>query len=211
MNLVRVLHRTERGLFTLDLFPTSKQLLVSLAGSAPGCWPIDISNRTEGTFQPLTMLEGSPGQIYVSGRIEESGEAAVYRFTFAWTGSEPVLAAELIYQGKEMGDITAIANICDLNGCLALLDFTNASLNYLNIVDGGVTPLVAYDDAHPEMLHARGMIARLLPEDARSGLPPGLHFTLQREQSVSILAPVGFSLAVVDLAFDGTLDDYYIQ
>lgn len=209
MNVARVLHRSPIGLFTGDLFPASGAIVISLSGTVSGAWRIDLTAQAEGTFQPLCMVEGSPGQVYVCGRIRETSEAAIYRFSFTWSGSEPVLHPQRIYQGSAMGDITAIADLSDLNGCVAVFDFTFARLNYVDVASGTVRTLVEYDASHGEMLQVRGMIADFFQADSSQGHGAGLWFTLQPGQSIRFLDPEVFVLNVLDVDCDGVLDDFF--
>jgi len=211
MNVARILHRNQLGLFTFDLFPLTKKAMVTLAGPNSGAWEYDLSNQVEGDFQPLCMIEGLDGQAIICGRIEGASNSAIYRVSFSWSGTEPVLDSELLYLGNGFGDVTAVAYVYDLTGGLAVFDFTNAAVKYVNVTTGSVSTLVEADGLHSALLQARGMIADFVKPNQVLGTPAGLWFTLQAGQTLNFYDPNLTWINVVDYGYDGTLDDYIVE
>ncbi|MBC8369683.1 MAG: hypothetical protein H8E25_06770 [Planctomycetes bacterium] len=210
MNIMSVSSRNSLGVFTATLFPANKSLLVSHYGKSSGSYNFDLSTQTEGVFQPLCMI-GDDSGIYVCGRIEGGTEAVIYHCTFSWAGTEPTIQSSIILTGGGIGDITAAANITTLNGKLAVFDYTNAAIKYVDIATGVVTTIVSADGIHSDLLQARGMIADFVQADSALGTSAGIWFTLQAEQSINLLGANIFWLNVIDYSFDGTVDDYFTE
>ncbi|KAA3611800.1 MAG: hypothetical protein DWQ01_06865 [Planctomycetota bacterium] len=202
----------ETGLETFEsmLSPQSKSIVTTRHGIATGWWAQSIANQAEGTFQPIAMIRMTQSQFAFTGRIVESGLSCVYLANAGWDGIQPTWTFSLLHLGQEFGDLTAVQNVSDLNGCLAVYDYTHSRISYINASDGEITHFVGYDSNHLEMENVRGMVATVLPPDPNRGEPASIFFILQQDQVIDLPTPPSeTSIGVFDDHGNGTVDSYF--
>jgi len=106
------------------------------------------------------MTAAEEEEVFIAGRLEDSSQSAIYRVEVHWDGQRPELSWSPVYLGSGLGDVTALAWYPELEGRLALFDYTHARLAYLSL-EGGSVQILAAPEKYPALLGMAGMWTRL--------------------------------------------------
>jgi hypothetical protein len=203
-------YTTTRGLFEASLFPCNSELhITQYDDSGASQWEFDLSSQPEGTFRPLTMVAGRNAEVFVAGRIEGSTESAIYQIDFGWSGASPTLTTTLIYLGAAVGDILGLEYVKQLNNKLAVFDYTNAAVWYVDTTGVLAPVLVANPASHSALLGVRSMGKRGVKWGPSGQKQPALILLFQEAEllDVSSTNETVPTLLLTDILGDGTIDD----
>ncbi|KAA3606792.1 MAG: hypothetical protein DWQ01_17400 [Planctomycetota bacterium] len=212
LKLQGTVYETPRGLIEATLNPGLSELtILRHYGRHSGSWTFDLATQQEGTFRPLCMVGGESQNLFLAGTIRETSESIIYSFDLDWNGADPKLTPKVLYRGSAFGDVVSIANVKELNGSLVDFDFSHASLAYLRISDGTITPIASYPQ-YPELIQVFGLSIDYYKADPIKGFEAGVWITLQPGQEVEHVPSTGtFTVNVVDDLGDGVLEEYWVD
>ncbi len=168
-------------------------------------WEYTLSSLLPASVEATKMTSGRSRELFFSARNLVAGTGLLIQCDVGWDGSAPTLVFTTLAEQAEIGDVTAVQDMSELNNSIALFDFTNAKIWYVNKLTGA-SQMVASSIQVPELLNFQGMLSGPLWDEAKTTLT-GVDHWLGLSQN-SILMNLGHEefLLLEDFNGDGSID-----
>ncbi len=186
--------------------PNTGRLYVTRVSAAETeSWEYLMSDLLDSGVQSVKMLAGRPRELFFAARNLSLGTGLLLHCDFGWNGESPTFSFSTLLESSEIGDVTGISDISAANNAIAMLDYTNAKLWYVDRTNGTLT-LAASSENVPDMVDFQGLRSGPIWAANNKDVTGAFHW-LGRSQNMQLLQ-LGFEefLNLRDFGADGSME-----
>jgi hypothetical protein len=199
----------QNGSIQIDLFPEFQELDIVVKGQTDmKKWTFDMATILGQDWEALEMESTNYRNLYFACRNKASGVGSLVHCTIGWTGEQPGFQVVTLVESASIGDVSSMTDISEYQDAIALYDYTNAKIWYVNILDGTLSE-AASGAQYPDLWDFNQIQAStLLNEEGTEVI--GLAFWLGPQQN-SRMEYFGReeSLYLKDFGPDGSIDSLH--